>query len=380
MTGTEPAALVLADGTIYRGRAFGARVEGCGEVVFHTGMTGYQEILSDPSYAGQIVCMTYPEIGNVGTNPEDQESRGLFLEGFVVREHVDFPSSWRSRESLQAYLVRHQVPGISGIDTRALVRRIRKGGAQNGILAPGKVDLEELRRRAGALPSMAGRNLVDRVSTRDVYSGLPGERFGAAPMPAPDPRYRVVALDFGIKRSILREMSDCGLAVTVVPAAISPDDVIGMNPDGIFLSNGPGDPRAVTYAAPNVRALLGRRPIFGICLGHQILGLALGGRIRKMRFGHHGANQPARDQTRGRVWIASENHGFALEAGSLEEDPEIEITYCNLNDGTVEGISHPRLRAFSVQYHPEASPGPRDAIPLFGRFRTLIEATRAPAI
>ncbi|MFQ5698447.1 MAG: glutamine-hydrolyzing carbamoyl-phosphate synthase small subunit, partial [Myxococcota bacterium] len=379
MTGTDPAVLVLADGTVYRGGGFGSRTEGCGEVVFHTGMTGYQEILTDPSYAGQIVCMTYPEIGNVGTNPEDEESRGLFLEGFVVREHVDFPSSWRSRESLQAYLVRHGVPGISGIDTRALVRRIRKGGAQNGILASGEVDLEALRRRAAALPDMAGRNLVDRVSTREVYTGVPGARFEAAPASVPEPRYRVVALDFGIKRNILRQMSDCGLDVTVVPAATSAEDVIAMDPDGIFLSNGPGDPRAVPYAAPTVRALLGQRPIFGICLGHQILGLALGGQIRKMRFGHHGANQPARDEASGRVWIASENHGFALEPDALARDPEIEITYCNLNDGTVEGISHPRLRAFSVQYHPEASPGPGDAAPLFWRFRESIEVSRAPA-
>jgi carbamoyl-phosphate synthase small subunit len=381
---TGEAVLVLADGSLYRGEAFGARATDAtaaiaeGEVVFHTGMTGYQEILTDPSYAGQIVCMTYPEIGNVGTNPEDDESAGVSLRGFVVRDHVDFPSSWRSRESLQDFLERHGVPGISGIDTRALVRHIRMQGAVNGILAHGDVDTDELCARAARLPSMAGRNLVDEVTCSEPYlwsEGLwPGETRAA---PCERVRYRVVAYDYGVKRNILRELVQAGFEVTVVPAATPAEEALALEPDAIFLSNGPGDPRAVPYAAEIVRGLLGRRPIFGICLGHQILGLALGGRIRKLRFGHHGANQPARDSDSGRVWIASENHGFALEPEGIEADPDLEITHTNLNDGTVEGLRHRRLPAFSVQYHPEASPGPHDAAQLFERFRDLIEAKRA---
>jgi carbamoyl-phosphate synthase small subunit len=369
------AALVLADGTTYRGEPFGAKATGEGEVVFHTGMTGYQEILTDPSYAGQIVCMTYPEIGNVGTNPEDEESRGLFLSGFIVRDHVDFPSSWRSRESLQSYLERHGVPGIHGIDTRALVRKIRTLGATNGILAHGDGDLAALRRRAAALPSMAGQNLVDAVTCAEPYAWTEGS--WGRDVARPERRYRLVAYDYGIKHNILRRLVDEGFDVTVVPAATPAAEALALDPDGIFLSNGPGDPRAVPYAAEIVRGLLGRRPLFGICLGHQILGLALGGEIHKLRFGHHGANQPARDRDTGRVLIASENHGFALSAGSLESDADIEITHLNLNDRTVEGLRHRRWPAFSVQYHPEASPGPHDASHLFARFRSLIEQARA---
>jgi carbamoyl-phosphate synthase small subunit len=368
---------VLSDGTVYRGEAFGARGEGEGEVVFHTGMTGYQEILTDPSYAGQIVCMTYPEIGNVGTNPQDEESRGVFLRGFVVREHVDFPSSWRSRESLQTYLERHAIPGISGIDTRALVRRIRTQGAMNGVLVHGEVSQEELVARARALPSMTGRNLVDEVTCREPYRWDQGRDW--APDPAPLPRYHVVAYDFGIKRNILRDLVNAGFEVTVVPAHTSAEEALALEPDGIFLSNGPGDPAAVEYAIPNVRKLVGKRPLFGICLGHQILGLALGGRTKKLRFGHHGANQPAHDQATGRVLIVSENHGFALDADSLAPNSELEITHINLNDRTVEGLRHRRLPVFSVQYHPEASPGPHDAAHLFSRFRNLIEGQRAQA-
>ena len=371
------ATLVLSDGTVYRGEAFGARGEGEGEVVFHTGMTGYQEILTDPSYAGQIVCMTYPEIGNVGTNPQDEESRGVFLRGFVVREHVDFPSSWRSRESLQTYLERHDIPGISGIDTRALVRRIRTQGAMNGVLVHGEVSQEELVARARALPSMTGRNLVDEVTCREPYRWDQGRDW--APDPAPLPRYHVVAYDFGIKRNILRDLVNAGFEVTVVPAHTSAEEALALEPDGIFLSNGPGDPAAVEYAIPNVRKLVGKRPLFGICLGHQILGLALGGRTKKLRFGHHGANQPAHDQATGRVLIVSENHGFALDADSLPPSSELEITHINLNDRTVEGLRHRRLPLFSVQYHPEASPGPHDAAHLFSRFRHLIEGQRAQA-
>jgi carbamoyl-phosphate synthase small subunit len=360
---------------VWSGEAFGARAEGEGEVVFHTGMSGYQEILTDPSYAGQIVCMTYPEIGNVGTNPEDEESRGIFLQGFIVREHVDFPSSWRSRESLQSYLVRHGTPGLAGIDTRALVRRIRNAGAMNGVLVHGDADPAELVARARSLPSMLGRDLVSDVTTPEPYEWTEGHPWTEAS--APEPRYRVVALDFGVKRNILRLLADQGLDVTVVPATTRADAIRALEPDGIFLSNGPGDPDAVPDWTETVSQLVGTAPIFGICLGHQILGLALGGATEKLRFGHHGANQPAHDLATGRVMIASENHGFALAAGSLEKHAHLEITHTNLNDGTVEGLRHRSLPIFSVQYHPEASPGPHDTSYLFAEFRKLIEENRA---
>jgi carbamoyl-phosphate synthase small subunit len=376
---TQTAWLVLADGTVYRGEAFGAATDGEGEVVFHTGMTGYQEILTDPSYAGQIVCMTYPEIGNVGVNPEDEESRGVYLSGFVVRSYNEAPSCWRSRETLHDYLVRHGVPGLSGIDTRALVRHIRSAGSTNGVLVHGDHDPAELRRRAAAVPSMEGLNLVDGVTCDAAYEWREGGPWSPNAGPRPERRYRVVAYDFGVKRNILRELVNAGLDVTVVPASTPASEVLARDPDGVFLSNGPGDPAAVTYAAPNVRELLGKRPVFGICLGHQIIGLALGGTTRKLRFGHHGANQPARDEQSGRVMIASENHGFAVDVDSLAHDPDVEITHVNLNDRTVEGLRHRRLPLFSVQYHPEASPGPHDTSYLFRRFRELIEAFRAQA-
>jgi carbamoyl-phosphate synthase small subunit len=374
---SEIAYLVLADGTTYRGEAFGATPRddaGQGEVVFHTGMTGYQEILTDPSYAGQIVCMTYPEIGNTGTNAEDEESAGLYLRGFVVRDHVDFPSSWRSRESLDAYLRRHGVPGISGIDTRALVRRLRSAGAMNGVIAHGDADPAALLERVKAIPSMAGLNLVDGVTCKAPFRWSEDTAWGGMkPPPAPAPRYHVVAYDYGIKRNILRELVSAGFDVTVVPAQTSAADALALRPDGIFLSNGPADPNEVKYAPPTVRELIQQRPTFGICLGHQILGLALGGTVRKLRFGHHGANQPAKDLTTGRVMIASENHGFAVDMASLAHDPDVEITHVNLNDQTVEGLRHRRWPAFSVQYHPEACPGPHDLGYLFARFRSLIE-------
>jgi carbamoyl-phosphate synthase small subunit len=378
MTQPRVAWLVLADGAAYRGDAFGAPAEGAGEVVFHTGMTGYQEILTDPSYSGQIVCMTYPEIGNTGTTPEDEESRGVFLRGFVVRNHNDVPSSWRCRESLHDYLVRHGVPGVSGIDTRALVRRIRTAGAMNGIVVHGECDLDEVRRRAAALPSMAGRNLVDGVTCDRPYEWNEGTPWtGEAAVAAQ--RLRVVAYDFGVKRNILRELANAGFDVTVVPAKTPAREVLALEPDGIFLSNGPGDPAAVEYAAPIVRELLGKKPIFGICLGHQILGLALGMRTCKLRFGHHGANQPARDAASGRVMITSENHGFAIDPTSIAEHPDLEVTHVNLNDQTIEGICHRKLGAFSVQYHPEAAPGPHDSENLFRSFRQMCEAHRAQA-
>jgi len=376
-TTSDAAVLVLSDGTVFCGSAFGARVEGAGEVVFHTGMTGYQEILSDPSYAGQIVCMTYPEIGNTGCNPEDAESRGIFLRGFVVRDHVDFPSNWRSRESLQDYLARHRVAGITGVDTRALVRRLRTAGAMNGILAQAPFELSLLRRRAAALPSMAGLNLVDGVTCKEPYDWREGTEWALA-APERGKRYRAVAYDYGIKRNILRELVNVGFDVTVVPADTPAKTALALKPDGVFLSNGPGDPAAVTYAIPIVRELVKARvPIFGICLGHQILGLALGGTTRKLRFGHHGANQPARDEQTRRVMIASENHGFAVDAEALAKAEDVEVTHVNLNDLTVEGLRHRRLPLFSVQYHPEASPGPHDTAYLFRRFRELVESSHA---
>ncbi len=376
MTSVRVATLALADGTVYRGEAFGAAGEGVGEVVFHTGMTGYQEVLSDPSYAGQIVCMTYPEIGNVGVNPEDDESAGLHLRGFVVRDHVDFPSSWRSRESLQHYLSRHGIPGISGLDTRALVRRLRTVGTLNGILAHGECDASELVRRASELPAMIGRNLVDEVTTTEAYRWTEGSDWRALAT-RPSPAYQVLAYDFGIKRNILRMLTNAGFETTVVPARTSAAEALARAPDGIFLSNGPGDPAAVGYAVETVRELVREKPIFGICLGHQILGLALGGIRTKLRFGHHGANQPARDLDSGRVMITSENHGFALDGAALAADPDLEVTHTNLNDRCVEGLRHRRLPVFSVQYHPEGSPGPHDASHLFQRFRELIESSRA---
>ena len=370
--------LVLADGTIFSGRSFGARTSGEGEVVFHTGLTGYQEILTDPSYAGQIVCMTYPEIGNVGVNAEDEESRGLFLSGLVIRDLVEVPSSWRAEASLPAYLERHGIPGLYDIDTRALVRRLRSSGAMNGVLVHGDVSVDELRQRAAAVPSMEGRDLVRDVSCRESYVWSEGSAWLRSG-PRPGPSYRVVAYDFGIKRNILRMLFDAGLDVTVVPSTTPAADVLAMKPDGVFLSNGPGDPAALAYAVEAVGEILGRVPILGICLGHQILAQALGGTTCKLRFGHHGANQPARETDTGRVMITSENHGFAVDAASLRADPDLEITYLNLNDQTVEGLRHRPKRAFSVQYHPEASPGPHDTEHLFREFRSWIEGSDAQA-
>jgi len=378
----DPARLVLADGTVFRGNAFGALGIGAGEVVFNTSIAGYQEILSDPSYAGQIVAMTYTQIGNVGTNPEDDEALRPFLRGFVVKEVFE-PSNWRSRESLDAYMKRHGVPGISGIDTRALVRRIRDGGAQVGLLStdPGAEEAE-LVARAKTEPGLDGRDLVAEVTCSEPYrwsEGLWQGVSGQVPRAArPRPAYRVVAYDFGVKRNILRQLVSHGFDVTVVPARTSWQAAMAYEPDAIFLSNGPGDPAAVEGVQDTVRELAARKPLFGICLGHQILGLALGGKTIKLKFGHHGGNQPGQDLATGKVAICAENHGYAVDADSLREAGEpVEITHVNLNDGTVEGLAHAEKPLFSVQYHPEASPGPHDAGYFFGRFREMVARHKA---
>ena len=375
----RPAVLALADGTLYRGVGFGASCVRVGEVCFNTSMTGYQEILSDPSYAGQIVVMTYPQIGNVGVNVADSESGRLALTGFVVREVFSEPSSWRAEEPLTAYLSRHGVPGISEIDTRALVRRVRDRGCQNGALStdPAQQDGDALVEIACSAAPMDGLNLVSTVTCSEPYTwdagSWPGID-GQLPQPElPEVRLRLVAFDFGIKHSILRLLVDHGFEVTVVPPHTTADEVADLTPDAVFLSNGPGDPAAVSGVPETVRLLADRYPIFGICLGHQILGLALGGCTTKMRFGHHGANQPGHDVHSGRVAICAENHGFAVDPDSLLQAGEpVEITHINLNDRTVEGLAHLTRPIFSVQYHPEASPGPHDARYLFQQFREMV--------
>jgi carbamoyl-phosphate synthase small subunit len=366
------ALLALADGTVFAGSSFGADGETAGEVVFNTAMTGYQEILTDPSYRGQLVCMTYPEIGNVGINPEDIESRRPFVDGLIVREYWSEPSNWRSEETLGDYLARYGIVGISAIDTRALVRHIRTTGAQTGVISTVDLDGARLSRKAREYPTLVGRDLVRDVSCVHPYEwhqGLWGLENGYANPPVQD--CAVVAYDFGIKWNILRNLAATGCRVRVVPASTPAEDVLDMKPDGVFLSNGPGDPEAVTYAVDNVAKLVGKTPIFGICLGHQILGLALGGKTYKLKFGHHGANQPVMDLTTQRVEITAQNHGFAVDVDSLAGLAE--LTHVNLNDKTVEGLRVPAKRAFSVQYHPEASPGPHDANYLFKRFLKLIE-------
>ena len=367
------ALLALADGTVYRGTAFGYEGESGGEVVFNTGMTGYQEVLTDPSYKGQIVTMTYPEIGNTGINPEDVESSRPWVEGFVVREAWRLPSSWRHVESLDGYLRRYRICGIAGIDTRALTRRLRDGGSQMGIVSSVDLDEKRLAGRARDLPSIVGRDLVREVTGNEIVHWETGDwdlakgylpaaayrlRFGKMP--------KVVALDCGIKQNILRMMVAHGLDVTLVPASMPAERILEFRPDGVFLSNGPGDPEGVPYAAETVRELLGKVPLFGICLGHQIMGLALGGRTFKLKFGHHGCNQPVMDLATGKVEITSQNHNFAVDPDSL--GGKAKVTHINLNDRTVEGLAVPDLRCFSVQYHPEASPGPHDARYLFTRF------------
>jgi carbamoyl-phosphate synthase small subunit len=377
-----PAALALADGTVFHGRAFGARTVRSGEVVFNTSLTGYQEIATDPSYAGQIVTMTYTQIGNVGVNPVDDESSGPFLSGFVVKELFDDPSNYRAEGNLGDKLAAAGVPGISGVDTRALVTRIRDGGAQVGVLStdPELQDDAELIARARSAPGLDGHDWVAKVTCDSAYDFSEGAWPGIAgqiPRNArPQRRLKLVAYDFGVKKNILRLLVEQGFDVTVVPATTPAADALAMQPDGIFLSNGPGDPEAVEGVQPIVRELAQTKPVFGICLGHQILGLALGGKTHKLKFGHHGGNQPGKDLATGKVAICAENHGYAVDAESLRVAGEpVEITHINLNDDTVEGLAHSTRPLFSVQYHPEASPGPHDASYFFRRFRELVERT-----
>jgi carbamoyl-phosphate synthase small subunit len=372
------AILALADGTVFRGRAFGARATAAGELVFNTSMTGYQEILTDPSYEGQLVAMTYPQIGNVGVNEHDVESRRPFVRGFIVREYREVPSSWRAQESLGDYLARHGIPGIEGIDTRALVRHLRDHGAQEAVLSSIDLDADRLVRHAKDAPSMVGQDLANTVTTPEAYGWSQGPWTPAGYSSVEDVATKrgkspleVVAYDYGIKYNILRNLVGAGCAVRVVPASTPAKDVLALRPDGVFLSNGPGDPDAVVGARENVAQLLGNVPVFGICLGHQILGLALGGATHKLKFGHHGGNQPVKDLTTGKVEITAQNHGFVVDADSLAD--RAEVTHVNLNDRTVEGLAVRGQPTFSVQYHPEASPGPHDARYLFRRFVDLME-------
>ncbi|HXY55670.1 MAG TPA: glutamine-hydrolyzing carbamoyl-phosphate synthase small subunit [Nitrospirota bacterium] len=366
------AILALADGMVFEGHSFGAEGETSGEVVFNTSMTGYQEILTDPSYKGQIVTMTYTQIGNYGVNAEDVESGRPYVEGFIVKEYIDFPSNWRAKKSLHQYLNENGIVGIQGIDTRALTRHLRDYGAQSGVISTLDLNPESLVTKAEVLPKMSGLDLVKDVTCKTPYGWDEGDwnlGKGYAQMPAA--RYKVVAYDYGIKRNILRLLASAGCDVTVVPATMPAEEVLSMNPDGVFLSNGPGDPEPVTYAIENIKKLLGKKPIFGICLGQQLLGLALGGRTYKLKFGHHGGNQPIMDLTTRKVEIAAENHGFAVDMETVKE--KVVMTHMNLNDNTCEGMQHKTLPAFSVQYHPEASPGPHDSRYLFQRFVEMMQ-------
>ena len=378
MPNLEKAALVLADGTVFHGRSIGARGAAVGEVVFNTAMTGYQEILTDPSYCRQIVTLTYPHIGNTGVNDEDQESARVHAEGLVVRDLPRLHSSWRAQQSLAGYLAANGIPAIADIDTRKLTRILREKGAQNGCLVAGEVDLESALSKARTFPGLAGMDLAKVVTTREPYEWREGHwELGKGYRKRDESRFHVVAYDYGVKRNILRMLVERGARVTVVPAALSGKEVLKMEPDGVFLSNGPGDPEPCEYAIEAIGEILDatRVPVFGICLGHQLMGLASGAKTLKMKFGHHGANHPVKDLDTGQVVITSQNHGFAVDPASLPQN--LRPTHVSLFDGSLQGLARTDRPAFCFQGHPEASPGPHDIGYLFDRFAKMMEARHA---
>ncbi|MGI9074852.1 MAG: glutamine-hydrolyzing carbamoyl-phosphate synthase small subunit [Bryobacteraceae bacterium] len=371
----EQAVLALEDGTVFEGTSFGAPSERTGEVVFNTAITGYQEIFTDPSYSGQIVVLTNPQIGNYGANPADSEAGIPHIEGLVVREISPVASNWRADDKAENFLAKHGIPVIADVDTRKLVRLLRDRGAMRGVIAVGDRDSAEVVKIARSALPMAGQNLISKVSTQHSYEwtrGLEAVSVSDKVDSLEESCFHVVAYDFGIKRNILRHLVQIGSRVTVVPANTTSEDVLSLNPDGVFLSNGPGDPEPLAHQSAQVKKLVGKVPVFGICLGHQILGLALGGETYKLKFGHHGANHPVLNRLTGKVEITSQNHGFAVNPDSLR-DSEIELTHVNLNDQTVEGFRHRSEPVFCVQYHPEAAPGPHDSHYLFHEFAALMK-------
>lgn len=370
----ERAWLVLEDGTVFQGFAFAGRGRALGEVVFNTSMTGYQEVLTDPSYKGQIVTMTYPLTGTYGVNDEDMESSAIQVEAFIVKEYQEYSSNWRSNRSLREFLEEHGKIGVEGIDTRALTKHIRQAGAMRGIIATDSDGVKDLLGEVSAFPGLNDVDMVQHVTCQQPYRWVRGRKRLDLPLEWTKEHsgFRVAALDCGIKFNILRSLEEAGCQLLVLPARTSAQEILAAQPDGIFLSNGPGDPSAVHYVIETVRDLLGKRPVFGICLGHQIMGLALGGCTFKLKFGHRGANQPVKDLTTGKVEITSQNHGYCVDPDSLAK-AGVHLTHVNLNDNTLEGMEHRDIPAFSVQYHPEASPGPHDATYLFQRFLRLME-------